>query len=89
MFKEVILICFLLINAVGILLNISDKKRAVKHKKRIKEKTLWLIGIFGGATGSYITMKTIRHKTKHKNFMFAMPILCIIQIFLLFIIISI
>lgn len=60
--------------------NIADKRKAIKHKWRIKESTLWIIGLLGGATMSYLTMITIRHKTKHKSFMIFMPIIAIIQI---------
>lgn len=74
-----ILIYFISVNFFGILINLADKNRAKHNKWRIRESTLWLIGIIGGAAGTYITMKTIRHKTKHKSFMIGMPMLMVIQ----------
>ncbi|MFR5876954.1 MAG: DUF1294 domain-containing protein [Eubacterium sp.] len=74
-----ILIYFISVNFFGILINLADKNRAKHNKWRIRESTLWLIGIIGGASGTYITMKTIRHKTKHKSFMIGMPMLMVIQ----------
>lgn len=71
---------FVFINIVGVLVNIFDKYRSVKHKWRIRERTLWLVALFGGALGSYLTMLLIRHKTKHKSFMMGMPVLMIFQI---------
>lgn len=76
----ILITAFALINAISFLINCMDKYKAKHNKWRIKESTLWLFGIIGGATGGYIAMKLIRHKTKHKSFMIGMPILMIIQI---------
>ena len=45
-----------------------DKRKAVKDKWRISEKSLLLISLFGGAIGGYIGMKIFHHKTKHWYF---------------------
>lgn len=82
MFKY-ILIYFAIVNIIGALVNCIDKIKAKNSAWRIPEATLWSLGIIGGALGSYIAMKTIRHKTKHKSFMIGMPILIVIQIALL------
>lgn len=78
-----ILIYFAILNCLGIMITVADKQKAKNHKWRIPEKNLWLFGILGGATGTYICMKTIRHKTKHKSFMIGMPVLSVIQITLM------
>ena len=79
-----ILIYYLIaINALGCLINCLDKYKAKHNKWRIPEATLWIIGLLGGAAGSYITMKAIRHKTKHKSFMIGMPALIILDIFVI------
>ena len=77
---EFVIIYFVVINLIGAFLNIADKYKAKYNKWRIKESTLWLIGLFGGAPASYLTMLLIRHKTKHKSFMFGMPVLIILNI---------
>jgi uncharacterized membrane protein YsdA (DUF1294 family) len=46
----------------------ADKKRAVNSKRRIRERTLFLVSFFMGAPGSLIGMRVFRHKTKHLNF---------------------
>ena len=74
----IIAIYYCIINAVGALINIADKRLAIKGKRRISEKLLWVIGIYGAA-GSYAAMKAVRHKTKHKNFMVGMPFLIILH----------
>ena len=45
----IIAIYYCIINAVGALINIADKRLAIKGKRRISEKLLWVIGIYGGA----------------------------------------
>ena len=75
----IIAIHYCIINAVGALINIADKRLAIKGKRRISEKSLWVIGICGGAAGSYAAMKAVHHKTKHKNFMVGMPFLIILH----------
>ncbi|MBR7060347.1 MAG: DUF1294 domain-containing protein [Eubacterium sp.] len=82
--SEFLLAYFIAINIIGIIINCADKHRAKRGKWRIKEATLWIIGLLGGAPCSYITMKIIRHKTKHKSFMIIMPLLALIQIVILF-----
>ena len=76
----IIINALIIINVMGFFINLEDKQAAIHQKRRIPEKTLWLFGIIGGATGSYISMKLFRHKTKHKSFMIGMPLLSIIQI---------
>ncbi len=78
--KMLMLVYFAVINVIGILINISDKRRAKKNKWRIKEHTLWSVALLGGSIGSYAAMRLIHHKTKHKSFMIGFPILILIQI---------
>ena len=77
---EYLIYYFAFINLIGIIVNIADKIKAKHNKWRIRESILWIIGILGGATGSYITMLIIRHKTKHKSFMLGMPVLALLNI---------
>jgi uncharacterized membrane protein YsdA (DUF1294 family) len=65
-----------------------DKKRAIKHKYRIRERTLWLVAIFGGAVGTTIGMQVYRHKTKHLSFKIGFPLLAIMEIVLSYAILS-
>ena len=74
------IIYFLLINIAGLLSMHIDKKRAIKSKWRIPEKTLFLIAIIGGSIGSILGMHLFRHKTKHWYFLYGMPCILILQI---------
>ncbi len=77
-----ILILFLSMNLVGLSLMGVDKKRAIKHGWRIKEKTLWLVALCGGAIGATAGMHLFQHKTKHLSFKIGFPILAVIEAFL-------
>ena len=61
----VLVLSFITFLAYGI-----DKRKAVKDKKRISEKKLLLMSIFGGAIGGLIGMKTFRHKTMKEHWYF-------------------
>lgn len=45
-----------------------DKKKAIKGKERIKEKTLLFYTIFNGAIGAFFARFVFRHKTEKKYF---------------------
>ena len=69
------------VSALAVILTVYDKIAAKKFKRnRIPEKILLGIGFIGGAAAEYITMKVIRHKTRHKRFMITLPIFMAIHI---------
>lgn len=75
-FSDLLLIYVLVISVVAIVITVADKKASKRRKKkRIPETNLMLVGFFGGALPMYITMKVIRHKTKHKKFMIGLPVI--------------
>ena len=57
----------------------ADKQRARHHQYRIKENTLWMVAIFGGAVGTTLGMNIFRHKTKHSTFKIGFPLLAILD----------
>ncbi len=57
-----------------------DKSRAIRHKWRIPEKTLFGICILGGGIGSWLGMYTFRHKTRHWYFVIGIPFITIAEI---------
>ena len=78
--KNIILLYLLVINIVAYQFMRIDKERARKKVYRISEKTLFLLSFFGGSAGSLVGMYRFRHKTKHKKFIFGIPLLLIINI---------
>lgn len=60
-----------------------DKQRAIHKEWRISEKTLLLLGLFGGAIGGVIAMYLFRHKTRHNIFAFGFTLLAAVHIFII------
>ena len=68
------------ISIIAIILTVSDKRRAVKHKYRIRESVLLLFSALGGSVAMFITMLMINHKTRHVKFMLGIPLIIVAQI---------
>ena len=73
-FIKFLIIYLLIISAVAVFITILDKYKAKNNMWRIPETTLLTVGLLGGSFSMYITMKIIRHKTKHLQFMVGLPI---------------
>ena len=70
----------MLINLIGFAAMALDKRRAIRHKWRIPERTLFLIALLFGSIGVLTGMYVFRHKTKHKSFVIGMPLLLLLNI---------
>ena len=68
------------INIIAFITAGLDKSFARNKKRRISEKTLFLLAIVGGSVGLYAAMLLFRHKTKHWYFSLGVPLLIILQI---------
>ncbi|MCI6693289.1 MULTISPECIES: DUF1294 domain-containing protein [unclassified Clostridium] len=78
--ENILFYYLLLINIISFIIIYIDKQKAIKHKWRIKESTLFLVSIMGGSIGTLIGMYTFRHKTKHLKFTIGIPLILILQI---------
>jgi len=74
LFSKLLLIYFVLMGIVAVIITVADKSAARRGKWRVPEATLMLIGLFGGALPMFVTMRVIRHKTKHMKFMIGLPL---------------
>ena len=81
---HILLIIYAVMSVIGFALMGIDKSRAINHKWRIKEATLFLIALFGGGIGSTLGMFFFRHKTKHWYFRLFFPLFAAAQTALLF-----
>lgn len=79
---EVFLIYFMLVSLISVIVTAYDKSAAKRGKRRVRERTLMLLSLFGGSVAMYLTMLTIRHKTKHKKFTVGIPLIIILQLIL-------
>ncbi len=71
---------FAAVSVASAFITAADKYFAKKNKWRIPEKTLLLLAFVGGALPMLVTMKLIRHKTKHKKFMLGLPVMVLLHI---------
>ena len=76
-------IYFICVNLALFILMGVDKKRAVTHRWRISEKTLFFLAVIGGSLGGILGMLAFRHKTMHKSFTIGFPLILAAQIILL------
>lgn len=84
-----IILYLIIINAVGFLLMLADKRAARKSAWRTPEARLMGIALSGGCFGIYAGMVCFRHKTKHPKFSIGVPLIIVLYIMLfLFIIIK-
>lgn len=68
------LLYYSVVSLTSVVLTVYDKSAARKGAWRISELMLMLAGLFGGALPMFLTMKIIRHKTKHLKFMLGLPL---------------
>ena len=77
-----IVIYLILINIIAFLAMYIDKRKAKKGKRRIPEKTLFIITALGGGIGTIAGMYTFHHKTKKLKFTIGLPTILILEIIL-------
>lgn len=70
---KIFLIYYAIIAVVSVIITVRDKNAAKSGEWRVSEAMLMGIGLIGGALPMYVTMKQIRHKTKHTKFMVGLP----------------
>ncbi len=78
-----LVIYLVFINIFAFIITVADKNKAKKGKWRIRESTLFITSALGGSITMYLTMKKIRHKTKHKSFMIGIPAIIFAQVLLI------
>ena len=68
------------ISLLAVILTIRDKRAAKRNKWRTRESTLLLVAALGGSVAMLLTMRIIRHKTKHAKFTVGLPVIIALQI---------
>ena len=67
------------INALACVLTVWDKRCARRGRWRVPEKTLFAVAALGGAAAMLLTMRVVRHKTRHRRFMWGLPLIIVGQ----------
>lgn len=81
--SKIFLAYLLFVNAASFGLFAWDKNQARRGGWRIQERTLFLWAILGGAWGGLLGMYILRHKTRHPQFTWGFPLICLLQTALL------
>lgn len=74
------IIYFVIISLVSAVFCVYDKAQSKRGGRRISEATLLWLSFLGGAAVMLFTMKTVRHKTRHKKFMIGLPLMVVFHI---------
>lgn len=82
----VLLVYASVMSVISVIVCAYDKVISKKGKVelRVPEKTLMTLSFLGGSVAMFITMKVIRHKTKHKKFMIGIPFIILLQAAVIF-----
>lgn len=80
--KNILLFWLLAVNLFGLALMGVDKHRARCGAWRVRERTLFLCALLGGAVGAWAGMLLFRHKTQHISFMAGIPAILVAQLLL-------
>jgi uncharacterized membrane protein YsdA (DUF1294 family) len=76
---KVLLYYLLIINVVTGAAFGWDKWQAGRGGQRIAETTLLLLAVLGGSVGGLLAMYVFRHKTRHRQFSWGLPIILLLQ----------
>lgn len=74
------IIYMVVMNIVGFLVMGADKMKARKHRRRVPERSIFIISIISGSVGVLAGMYTFRHKTRHMKFVIGIPVIIAAQI---------
>ena len=74
------MIYLLIVNVIGFLLFGIDKYKAIHQNYRISEKALFMIAL----NGAYVAMYLFHHKTRKLKFKLGMPVIILLESYLLY-----
>ena len=76
---KIFLVYLAVISFVAFVMTVWDKHCARRGKWRVPERSLITVSLLGGSVMMLLTMKLVRHKTKHPKFMVGIPIIIVLQ----------
>lgn len=70
---------FIFINLNSFAVFGTDKRKAIKHQRRIPENVLLILAFLGGAVGAVLGMLVFRHKISKTSFIIKLTAVIILQ----------
>ena len=68
---------------IAFVLYAIDKRRAIKNKPRISERTLHTLNLLGGWPGAHLAQKLFRHKTLKVSFRFVFWLIVLVHLLII------
>ncbi len=81
--NQLTILFFSIINSISFIVVFFDKQKSKVDGRRVSEKLLFTLALFFGAAGIYVGMTLFRHKTKKWYFQIGIPLLLLLNVYLL------
>jgi uncharacterized membrane protein YsdA (DUF1294 family) len=82
--RDIVLVLFGILSLIGFILMWIDKRKAIRQQWRIPERTFYLLGLIGGATGIWISMFLFRHKIRKSGFVGILLVDLLVNLYILY-----
>ena len=79
MYLKIFFVYLAVISFVAFVMTVWDNHCARRGKWRVPERSLITVSLLGGSVMMLLTMKLVRHKTKHPKFMVGIPVIIVLQ----------
>jgi uncharacterized membrane protein YsdA (DUF1294 family) len=73
-----------ILNLIAFIIFGADKRKSIKHQRRISENTLLGISFVGGTIGAILGMLIFRHKISKRSFLLKFGLIVLIQVVLIY-----
>ncbi len=84
LFRTLIIVYILAINIYGFMLIVTQKRQSEERAKRtIKDSTLLVSALLGGALGIYLALFILHYRVNSLFLMISMPLIIVLNVYIL------